>query len=412
MENPDRILAFALDMGTKILACGGETRRAEDTLTRICKAYGASSVDTAAVNSLFTATIRIGGNYYTQTRRIEFGRNNFYRLEELNALSRKVCAEPIPLDSATAKMDNIGKSYPYGKLFVYIGAIIATSSSSVFFGGSILDGLAAAVIGLMVAFFDLHKIRNLNPLVNTLLLSLGSGLAATLLLKMGIGQNTDKVFIGIIMMLIPGLATVNAIRDLLGGDLMTGLFRLLQALITATAIAYGFALAVRFGGEASQGLPAYDPWITPIFSSLTLTTGFALLFRAKRKRLPVILPGSLITIVIYLLLRNATHNEFISTMAATTFMTMYAEVAARLCKAPVTVLLILGIIALVPGGSLYYTMTALVRGDYAAFQSYGSATVEAVLGISIGVIIVSVVTIIFFQVLRYIQKKSHSRKVG
>ena len=44
------------------------------------------------------------------------------------------------------------------------------------------------------------------------------------------------------MLLIPGLATVNAFKDLVSGEMISGLLRLADALIQAIAIAIGFAL--------------------------------------------------------------------------------------------------------------------------------------------------------------------------
>lgn len=46
------------------------------------------------------------------------------------------------------------------------------------------------------------------------------------------------------MLLIPGLATVNAFKDLIKGDTITGLLRLSDALIQAVAVAFGFAVVV------------------------------------------------------------------------------------------------------------------------------------------------------------------------
>ena len=72
---------------------------------------------------------------------------------------------------------------------------------------------------------------------------------ANLLVRIGLGVQLDKVIIGDIMLFIPGLGIVNAVRDLLYGDIMTGFFRLVEAIIIAGAIACGIAMALLlFGG--------------------------------------------------------------------------------------------------------------------------------------------------------------------
>lgn len=75
------------------------------------------------------------------------------------------------------------------------------------------------------------------------------GIFAILLTYAGIGAHVDKVIIGDIMLFIPGLAIVNAVRDMLYGDVMTGFFRLVEAILVAGAIACGIALSlILFGG--------------------------------------------------------------------------------------------------------------------------------------------------------------------
>ena len=44
------------------------------------------------------------------------------------------------------------------------------------------------------------------------------------------------------MLLIPGIALTNAIRDLFSGDTISGLLRFAEALISSVAIAWGFAI--------------------------------------------------------------------------------------------------------------------------------------------------------------------------
>ena len=50
------------------------------------------------------------------------------------------------------------------------------------------------------------------------------------------------------MLLIPGIALTNAIRDLFSGDLVSGLLRFAEALMLAATVALGFVLAARLFG--------------------------------------------------------------------------------------------------------------------------------------------------------------------
>ena len=51
--------------------------------------------------------------------------------------------------------------------------------------------------------------------------------------------STDTVIIGTLMLLVPGLAITNAVRDSIAGDLISGLARGAEALLIAVAVALG-----------------------------------------------------------------------------------------------------------------------------------------------------------------------------
>ena len=60
---------------------------------------------------------------------------------------------------------------------------------------------------------------------------------------------TDKVVIGNIMLLIPGIALTTSLRDMINGDTISGLLGLSEAVLKALAIAIGFAaVLMRMGG--------------------------------------------------------------------------------------------------------------------------------------------------------------------
>ena len=95
----DYILSKALDIGENILRCGGESHRIEDTIERICSAYGAVHTDVFALPSLVVAGIRMAdGTTASQVRRVYKTSNNMYKLDEMNSISRDVCSGKISLE--------------------------------------------------------------------------------------------------------------------------------------------------------------------------------------------------------------------------------------------------------------------------------------------------------------------------
>ena len=60
----------------------------------------------------------------------------------------------------------------------------------------------------------------------------------------GLGQHASLIITGAIMTLVPGIVITNFMRDIIAGDLISGLIKLAEALLTATGIALGTGLAL------------------------------------------------------------------------------------------------------------------------------------------------------------------------
>lgn len=246
----DYILSKALDIGENILRCGGESHRIEDTIERICTAYGAVHTDVFALPSLVIAGIRMAdGTTSSQVRRVYKTSNNMYKLDEMNSISRDVCNGIIPLEDVEVKIYSALHTKPFPKYLSIVGGVIAAGGFAVFFGGNLWDALAAAIAGFFVSVMNRQKINLMNKMLYTVAQSFVGALCGLLLVQFGIGQNIDMVMIGTIMLLIPGLAFGNAVRDLLFGDTVSGIIQLVQAILTAVMVAFGYIVAIMFFGR-------------------------------------------------------------------------------------------------------------------------------------------------------------------
>ena len=113
--SPDAVLACILDMGELLLTCGGEVFRVEDTLSRLCAAYGFQKINVFSITSSIVLTAECpDGKILTQTRRIVTRGTNLQRVAQVNALSRQLCANPVSVADFRKKLAEIRneKSYP------------------------------------------------------------------------------------------------------------------------------------------------------------------------------------------------------------------------------------------------------------------------------------------------------------
>ena len=250
MEAHDQILHGLLDMGQMLLLCGAEINRVEDTMMRLGRAYGAQKVDILAITSDIVLTILFeDGTELTQTRRIDKQpTNDFAKLDRLNALSRQICAQPLPAEEFRAKLARIDQIEPRRDK-LYLGSIVMAAGFTVFFGGRWCDALFAAVVGVLICFLQ-RKVQPVfrNAAFFQLLTGFLSGSVILLAGRFLQALDVDKISIGVIMLLIPGATITNAVRDMLVGHTISGLLRLFESLLMALMLAIGFGSAMYLFG--------------------------------------------------------------------------------------------------------------------------------------------------------------------
>ena len=241
----DRLLCLALDVGDGMLKNGGEINRVEETVTRICHAYGAVHTEVFSIPSVIIAAIRMeDGSYSSQVRRIHSSSNDLYRLEQFNDISRWACREKPSLEELDARIRRVKQKNGVPSWLRCLGAAMAAGAFALFFGGDWKDGMVAAIIGALVFLVDGIPVKQFNGLAKTLIQSILAGILAILAVFLGLGSDAGMIMIGTIMLLIPGLSFGTALRDLLCGDILAGTLKTVQCILAALMIAGGYLLAM------------------------------------------------------------------------------------------------------------------------------------------------------------------------
>ena len=238
------LLCLALDVGEGMLRNGGEVSRVEDTMERILYAYGAAHVEVFAIISYINAAVRMpDGSYSFQIRRVRENNTNLNTLEELNALSRRICAEKPSLEKFDELVHAVKKKCIYPNWIMVLAGAGVAGFFALFFGSTLVDGLIAAFAGVIIGIVTIYSPKQINGLARTLFSAFIASLIAGLSVKLGIGDDGGKIIIGSIMLLVPGIAFGTALRDLLMGDLLAGMLKTLQVVLCALMIAFGYMLA-------------------------------------------------------------------------------------------------------------------------------------------------------------------------
>lgn len=240
----------AMNIGEQMLISGAEVHRAEESVKLMCKHFGAQRVDVFIITSSMVATIYTDkGESFTETRRIGAINNDFEKLHRLNKLSRKICSEELTVDQIRTEFEKAisCKTYPFIVDCAFYSIIAA--AFTLFFGGDFAQALISFFIGATVRIGILFSEKTIgnNIFAKFFAMVIASTLSFTAL-KIGLVSSVDKLIIGNIMTLIPGVGLTNALRDLFAGDSIAGILRTISAVLTALAIAAGYFLVAVLGG--------------------------------------------------------------------------------------------------------------------------------------------------------------------
>lgn len=248
------LLRCIVELSEQMVCSGAEVYRVEDSIERMCVAYGAVRVDAYVTTSNIVVTCEMADSReFTHTRRIKSSAVNIEKLHALNSLAREVTRDKPDAEDFRARLKNAEdiKTYSFWEQLLFY-AVIA-GSFTVFFGSrSIRETLASFVIGGVVGFLVLKAEKhNVNKMMVRFFCSAVFSTLAFLCLHFGLVSDVDNIIIGNIMSLIPGVGFTNALRDLFAGDTMTGILRAIEAILLASCMVLGYiAIAYLYGGIA------------------------------------------------------------------------------------------------------------------------------------------------------------------
>lgn len=242
------IMEVCLLAGKIMLQSGGETYRVEDTMMRMASSFGIEKTHSYVTPTgiIFSAE----GSEPTKTKliRISERSTDLKKVAMVNDISRRISSGEVTIQQSLKllkEIDSLNMTFPF-----MIQVAAATSASGCFmimFNGGWSDFIPAMISGGLgyLSFVYFHRFVPIK-FFSEFLASFIIGLLAILFVKIGVGHQLDKIVIGSVMTLVPGLLLTNAIRDLMAGHLVSGLSKAAEASLTAFAIGSGIAVALSF----------------------------------------------------------------------------------------------------------------------------------------------------------------------
>ncbi|NLZ47548.1 MAG: threonine/serine exporter family protein [Clostridiales bacterium] len=250
MNNKDinAVVHIAVEAGRIILENGGETYRVEDTINRICTAFGVRRAESFVTpTGIMMSVTTIDGNTISMVKRIQVRTVNLEKICKVNELSRNISKYVDSIEEINKILEEIDYTPRYSNKKTIFYSALAAGFFTLIMGGSFQDFFMALITGFFIKSASIY-LKNLQ--ISEFFINIVGGALAMLisliLNQIGLVANFNELVIGSIMLLVPGLAITNAIRDTIAGDLVSGLARAIEAFLVAIGIAIGSGMILGF----------------------------------------------------------------------------------------------------------------------------------------------------------------------
>lgn len=247
MKESKRILNLAISAGELLLKNGGEIYRVQETVARILEAYGIEDYNVFVItNGLFATVHEQEEDASSMIRYVPIGNVNLGRVAEVNQLSREISSGQWNLEEAYERLEECRNTPEAGRWARILACGMGGASFCYLFGGRPYDSFISFFLGMLLQAFLFtasrhHASKFILNMIGSAIVTAGS----LVLYWAGTGILFDKVIIGGIIPLVPGMALTMAIRDLFEGDYLAGSIRLIDALLTGMCIAIGVGGAIK-----------------------------------------------------------------------------------------------------------------------------------------------------------------------
>lgn len=246
--NLNEITDIALTVGEILLSNGAENHRIESSIHKICESYNVKEEILLTSNGILLLIEDSDLNKVTCIRKVKEKCVDLYRIELINSFSRNIEKAPLPYDEAMKILDDIKKAPTFTFKVRTFAACMTGFIYTLFFNGSLLDGLLSIVVCL-ITYIAFEKIAKLNSFqfLNYYLAGImigGLSISSELLISYA---NKHNIITGSIMILLPGVVLTNSIKDILYGDYSSGVSKFFEAALIITAVGCGVMTSLFIG---------------------------------------------------------------------------------------------------------------------------------------------------------------------
>lgn len=253
-----KMLILALYAGEIMLRNGAETYRVEDTIFRICRSKGFKYVESIVTpTGIYISIDRKDDETDTMlsfNKRIRDRTTNLSKVAMVNDFSRKFVNGDYTIKEGMHRLTEIDdKTLPYKTYLHGLAAGFGSGFFVLLLGANFLEFICTFISN----FILMYTLKKMSQYHFSIFFSnlIGGILVSSLAVLLSLFHemiDIDLVIVGGIMVMVPGVAITNAVRDSIGGDIISGIARAGEALVVAISIAFGVGFTLNLWNLISQ----------------------------------------------------------------------------------------------------------------------------------------------------------------
>lgn len=361
-------IAFAKRLGRALHKHGAPAYRLEDVLETLSSMLGLRGDFFTTPSALFYAFDLPGEGGRAYLQRVRGTDVHIARLIALDRVFNDAVLRRVDLAEANRRLDRaLAARSPWPTPLVALAYVAASFAAAFFYGGGLAEMLLAGCAGLALAavFLLTARVGRLERLFTAL--GAAAVAAAATALAAPLRASDDIATLAGLVVLVPGFSITVAATELALGHPVSGTGRMANAMMTlmmlGIGVAFGHAAAEALLGAAPVAVSAAPAaaWWEP--ATLVLA-GLALgvLFQAPAKRLPVIIAA--VFVPWFVLRATAGRMGLEGGLFLASFANgLFAHAWARWRDLPSMIVRLPGLLILVPGGTGFLSIRALMEGD-------------------------------------------------
>lgn len=404
VRSREELADYLLDIGATLASYGCPSYRLEDVIRAVAEAEGYRAEPFALPTGLFLRVVPKAQGHepvpevHRMARLSDWG-VDLERLVLVDAIFNDVVARACTIEQARVRIREVVKRKAlWSPALVWAATTVSAGAAAVFFRGTLVDVLVAAVVGAVIGGSRVMLDRPAHRLLSDFLGGLFAAVCAWLATQVWPSASPEVIVLAGAISLFPGMTFTTGLAEVAQKNLVSGGARLMESGVTLLLILFGVALVAGLQKLAGVTLPVGTiersglglPYqaLALIVSSLA----FGILFQMPRRYMwAALVSGATGYTVTALSVRHLPEAPHVAAFCAALAVCVLSNLLARISNRPAQLFQLPGMILLVPGSFGFVSLGELLakKAEEGIQAGFTMALVGAAL--VIGVLVANVV---------------------